>query len=336
MAWKPNHGEKWADSPSFRQFMAEYMVSFPAANLDDTREAIAGLRDLYDWLRSPSCSLAYERVFVLSGDAGSGKTHGTVRCCAIGLEKANSCVTFGHGFVVNLIHGTGYWRISDCRSRLEWMVFWMRWTPQWSIGVATHSLYWRDQWTRPLRYWRRPPIRCLTSSSAQTVFASRRYLQTPFIRHCLPDVHELPIEEHAGFAGVERDACQAFFRHYELEPPISPIPPTGTVQPLFICAWYVKHSTRAASVVCQWVGMVLAPTIRAFLQEKERQFAADYETSENANIVGGSLMAIVRSIADANDTVLSYSQAPTGNLWRETSSQCDTCSWMAYKKQAYL
>ena len=307
---KAEHGEKWADSPSFRQFMAEYMVSFPAANLDDTREAIAGLRDLYDWLRSPSCSLAYERVFVLSGDAGSGKTHGTCDAAAHRFgEGLITCVTFGHEFRgepdpwtrllenLRLPITLGMNGILDALN---------------AAGEASGSplILCIDaiNETRPLRYWRDH-----LSAVSQAV-QHRPYLRlvvtcrTPFIRHCLPDVHELPIEEHAGFAGVERDACQAFFQHYELEPPISPILQPELSNPLYLrLVCETLHSRGLRRLPVGWHG--LAPTIRAFLQEKERQFAADYETSENANIVGGSLMAIVRSIADANDTVLSYSQA---------------------------
>ncbi|WP_419595407.1 hypothetical protein, partial [Thiolapillus sp.] len=70
------HGQGCADSPGFRQFMAEYMVSFPAANLDYVRDLIGTLNDLHDWLSTSACSLAFEYAFVLTGVAGSGKTHG--------------------------------------------------------------------------------------------------------------------------------------------------------------------------------------------------------------------------------------------------------------------
>lgn len=40
------HGEHAPDSPGFRQFQAEYMVSFPAANLDHVKQAIAAFDEL--------------------------------------------------------------------------------------------------------------------------------------------------------------------------------------------------------------------------------------------------------------------------------------------------
>ena len=50
-------------------------------------------------------------------------------------------------------------------------------------------------------------------------------------RTCIPDDHGFPAIEHAGFAGVEREACQAFFKHFELEPPISHILQPRPIKP---------------------------------------------------------------------------------------------------------
>ncbi len=304
------HGEGRADSPGFRQFMAEYMVSFPAANLDDTREAIAALRDLYDWLRSPACSLAYERVFVLSGVAGSGKTHGTCDAAVHRFEEGLlTCVTFGHEFRGEPDPWT---RLSESLKLPITLGVNGLLDALNAAGEASGSplILCIDaiNETRPLRYWRD------RLSAISQVVQSRQHLRlvitcrTPFIRNCLPDRHGLLIVEHTGFAGIERDACQAFFHHYELEPPISPILQPELSNPLYlrlVCETLRSRGLRRLPV--DWHG--LSPTIREFLQEKERQFAADHETSEGANIVSGSLMAIVRAIADASDTVLSYSQA---------------------------
>ena len=304
------HGEGRADSPGFRQFMAEYMVSFPAANLDDTREAIAVLRDLYDWLCSHACSLAYERVFVLSGIAGSGKTHGTCDAAVHRFEEGLlTCVTFGHEFRGEPDPWT---RLSENLKLPITLGMNGLLDALNTAGEASGSplILCIDAINeiRPLRYWRD------RLSAISQVVQSRQHLRlvitcrTSFIRNCLPDKHGLLIVEHTGFAGIERDACQAFFQHYELEPPISPILQPELSNPLYlrlVCETLRSRGFRRLPV--GWHG--ISPTIREFLQEKERQFAAEHETSEGANIVSGSLMAIVRTIADASDTVLSYSQA---------------------------
>jgi len=49
------HGKGRPDSPGFRQWMAEYQLSFPMANLDRTRDLISPLRQLNAWLNSPAC-----------------------------------------------------------------------------------------------------------------------------------------------------------------------------------------------------------------------------------------------------------------------------------------
>jgi hypothetical protein len=56
-----------------------------------------------------------------------------------------------------------------------------------------------------------------------------------------------------------------------------------------------------------WHG--IAQTIRAFINEKERQFAAEYETNPGARIVSGCLMAISSAIAESGDSALTWSQA---------------------------
>lgn len=304
------HGPGRTDSPGFRQFMAEYMVSFPAANLDYTREVVAALRDLHDWLRSPACSLAYERVFVLSGVAGSGKTHGVCDAADRRLgENLLTCVTFGHEFRgepnpwTRLLETLGLPVTLGMDGLLDALN-----AAGEASGAPLILCVDAINETKPLRYWR---DRLSTVSQA---IQRRPYLRlcitcrTSFIPYCLPDSHGLPIVEHAGFAGIEREACQAFFRHYQLEPPIAPI-----LQPELSNALYLKlvcetlQSRGLRRLPSGWHG--LAPVIRAFLDEKEKQFSAEHETSIGAKIVTGSLMAIARAIADSGDSALSWSRA---------------------------
>lgn len=304
------HGKGTADSPGFRQFMAEYEVSFPAANLDDTRDIIAALRDFFDWLCSPVCSLAYETVFVLSGSAGSGKTHGV--CDAADRrfsEGLLTCVTFGHEFRgepdpwARLSETLGLPATPGMSGLLDALN---------AAGEASGSplILYIDavNETRPLRYWRDR-----LSSFSQAV-QHRHYLRlcitcrTSFLRFCLPDGHNLSIVEHTGFAGVERDACQAFFLYYGIEPPIAPILQPELSNPLYlrlVCETLRSRGLRHLPL--GWHG--IAQTIRAFLNEKERQFAVEYETNPGANIVSGCLIAISRAIAESGDSALSWSQA---------------------------
>lgn len=90
--------------------------------------------------------------------------------------------------------------------------------------------------------------------------------------------------------------------------PVAPILQPELSNPLYMRL--VCETLQAKGLDCfpsGWYG--IAPAIKAFLEEKERQFAVDYETSVGANIVRGSLLAIARAIADSGDSVLVWSRA---------------------------
>ena len=304
------HGEGRADSPGFRQFMAECMVSFPAANLDDVRDVITACRNLHNWLQSPAGSLAFKRAFVLTGAAGSGKTHGV---CDTAFQRfANgplSCVSFGHAFRgepdpwTRMLESLGLPLTLGMDGLLDALN-----AAAEASGSSLIIFVDAINETRPLRYWRDRFATVVQAVHRRPFLRFCITCRTSFLPYCLPEGHGLPVIEHTGFAGVERVACKAFFQHYNLKPPITP-----TLQPELSNPLYLKlvcGTLRAQGLdrlPSGWFG--LAPTIRAFLDEKERQFAEEYETSVGANIVGGSLRAIARAIADSGDASLARSRA---------------------------
>jgi len=93
------HGEGRADSVPWRQWMAEYMVSFPAAHLDSVRNLSTVIDKFVSWLESPQCALAFEQVFVLDGEPSTGKTHGVCDAGQVRLSDGlRTCIVFGHEF----------------------------------------------------------------------------------------------------------------------------------------------------------------------------------------------------------------------------------------------
>ncbi|HNP96029.1 MAG TPA: hypothetical protein PKJ63_10385 [Cyclobacteriaceae bacterium] len=304
------HGQGKADSPGFRQYMAEYMLSFPASNLDNTRETIAVMNDLHEWFHSPAYSLSVERVFVLAGVAGSGKTHGACDAASRRLsENLLTCVIFGHEFRgepdpwTRLLESLGLPITLGMEGLLDALN-----AAGEASGAPLILCIDAINETRPLIYWRN---RLSTVSHA---LQNRPYVRlcitcrTSFISYCLPEGHKYPILEHVGFRGIERDACRTFFNHYDLEPPLAPILQPELSNPLYLrllCETLRSRGLRR--MPSGWYG--LAPTIRAFLSEKERQFAAEYETSLGAKIVSGCLMGIVREIVDKGESALAWSQA---------------------------
>ncbi len=300
----------FTDSPGFRQFTAEYMGSFPAANLDDTRELIGALRDLHDWLRSPSCSLSCERAFVLSGVAGSGKTHGVCDTANSRLrESFLTCVVFGHQFGgepdpwTRLLETLGL-PVTLGRDGLLDML-------DAAAEASGHPLILfidAINETRPLRYWRDQLQAVIHAIRRRPHLRLCIACRTSFTPYCLPDGHKLPIVEHAGFSGIERDACRAFCEFYGLEPPITPYLQPELSNPLYLrlaCETFSSRGLHRLPVGWQ----SFSPTVRAYLEEKERQFAVEHETGTGSNIVGSCLRAVARAIADSGETALSWSKA---------------------------
>ena len=302
--------QEGADSPRFRQFMAEYMVSFPAANLDATRDAMGAFSDLRAWIGSPACSLAHEPIFVISGVAGSGKTHGI---CDAADSRASSalvtCVTFGHQFRgepdpwTRLSESLGLTITDSVQGLLDALE-----AAGEASGFPLILCIDAINETRPLSYWGGRLAAFCQAVRDRGHLRLAISCRTSFLQYCLPDDHGLPVVEHRGFAGKERDACAEFFGHYDLKPPIAPILPPEFANPLYLRLVCETLRARGLSQLPRgWHG--IAGTIRAFIGEKERRFASEHATSEGANRVGGSLRVIARAIAQSADVALPWSEA---------------------------
>ena len=132
--------------------------------------------------------------------------------------------------------------------------------------------------------------------------------RSSFLPFCLPLGHSFPIVEHGGFAGMEYDACRAFFEYYKLDPPVAPILPPEFANPLYlrlVCKTLQSRGLRR--LPSGWNGISLA--IQAFLEAMEDQFAVEYAVSTSAGTVRGGLMAVARAIAEAGGVGIPWSKA---------------------------
>lgn len=303
------HG-KGADSAGFRQFMSEYQVSFPAGNLDSVRDLIKTVDSLSKWLNSPAAWLAFESKFLLLGIAGSGKTHGV--CDAASRQLLNgqlSIVTFGHIFggepdpwsrlreYLGLPGTLGRDGLLDALN---------------AAGEASgHVLIiYLDaiNETKPLRYWRERLLSFAEAIIRRPFLRLCVTCRTSFVPNCVPTDENLYRAEHQGFSGIEREACRAFFTHYELDPPVIPILQPELANPLYlklVCQTLKAKGLKA--LPSGWIG--LSTAIQAFLSEKNRAFALEHDMSEGNAIVSRSMSAIASEIARLSVTTLSWSAA---------------------------
>lgn len=304
------HGKGSADSKRFRTFMAEYQVCFPAANLDAIRDTATRFDKLAAWLKSPTGCLAFQRAFILSGSGGSGKTHGICDMAHKRLEYgAFTCVTFGHQFSgqpaewTRLVETLGLPVTIGKDCILDALN---------SAGEASGAplIFCIDavNETRPRGYWLQRFLPMVHEFEKRPFLKLCVSCRTSFLSVSLPQSHPYQIVEHRGFAGIERKACDAFFNHYNLEPPLIPVLQPELSNPLYlklVCETLQLKGLKRLPT--GWFG--LAPVINAFLEEKEKQFAAEHDVSPGANIVAGSLLAIAGAIAKSGDTALPWSEA---------------------------
>lgn len=245
-----------ADSTRFRQFQAEYQCIFPAQHLDDSREALQVLSELRSWLEAPAIRANTERVLLLTGSAGIGKTHGL--CDAAGQRRDAGLPTI-------LITGSQF---SPDRSIWECFAAALALDSSLSRDVLLDALdaagavtgrllicvdalderarrtRWLDDLPELIQAVKRRPnlVLCL---------AVRDGYQKQVIRDDL----DLPTFVHPGFSGMVFDACATFFNHFGLEPPIGPLLEPEFSNPLFLLVLCrTLQARKLTSVPAGWRG----------------------------------------------------------------------------------
>ena len=287
------HGDGVSGSPGWRQHMAEWQVSFPAEKLDSTRDVLSALDALIDWLESPSCALGFETAFVLTGVAGSGKTHGV---CDIALGRAQdglrTCLIFGHEFGGEPDPWT---RISETlglaglgRDQLLDTLN--------SAGEATGRPFIvcidAINETKPLRYWRDRLMAVLQAVRSRPFLRTCIVCRTPYLPACLPKGSELIQVEHQGFKGRERDACRIYCNHYGLKPPALIVLQPEICNPLYLrLVCETAQSRGLMGLPESWTASV--PAMEDFLGEKERRFAEWHDVPPQTNIMRKTVTALV-------------------------------------------
>lgn len=322
------HGAGRADSPGWRQFMAEYMNSLPAAHLDGVRKFAKAIETLSSWLRSPESSLAFHHTFVLAGDPGTGKTHGI--CDAARLrqdEGLRTCIVFGHEFggqpepwsrvaeSLGLSASLGADRLLDCLNAAGE-----------ASGLPLLLCIDAANETKPLNYWKNYIVSMAERVRARPYLRLCVVCKTPFLKQCLPDHGDYPIVTHHGFVGVEREACRAYFSHFRLRPPIAPILQPELANPLYLrLVCHTLSNKGLDRLPPGWSGGGTA-IIRDFLDQKAKRFSVDFETARRGTSTT-CLMKIVREIAASGVASLPWSTA-RASVASEVSDPDAALTWL--------
>ncbi len=307
--FETRYGEGMADSASFRQFQAEYQVSFPAANFDAARDLVAGLEELETWGRSGPGRAAGSKGILLVGGPGVGKTHGI---CDIAHDRfvrgLRTVVLFGEQFTsgdepwerIRQLLGFGPMGRDEILAAFD------------AAGNASggHLLLCVDglNESRPRGYWRS----WLASVTTQVA----RY---PHVKLCVscrstyepiavPEGHGLERVEHLGFAGMEFTACRQFFAHHGLEPPVAPSFHPEFSNPLFLrLACETLKAAGARRMPSGWHG--LSTALQAFLREKNKTFAREHDRDERERIPQKALQEFMAEVERTRRVYLRWSDA---------------------------
>jgi len=307
---KNRYGSEFRDTVGWRGWMSQYNAEFPAENLDETRRSISAVTALLDWLKSPSGQLAFERAFVLKGVAGSGKTHGV---CDVALRRLTdhmlTCVLFGSQFggqpdpwvrLAESLGLPGTLGMNGLLDALESAAEASRFPCIIVIDAINE--------TQPFTYWydQLPALEAAVElrSNVRICVTCR----TPFVPYCVSEGPKTLAVEHQGFVSIEREACDAFFKHYGITSPIMPLLRPEYSNPLYLkLVCETANAKGLHDLPSGWLG--LTEVIGAFIGEKEKQFAKEFRVSAASQIVRNSLSAVVRALYDSGYTALPWSQA---------------------------
>lgn len=233
-AFYSRHGAR-SDTPGFRQFHAEYMCIFPAADMDCAREIEQACIDLELALRSPPLSAATTRSLLLVGEASIGKTHAIVSAAIRRFNKGGlSVVLYGDDFT-----GNAPWEVlrtklgfgahlgreelfsclqaAACHSALPFVIFID------ALNEGPRAREWAENLPAFLQ-------QCKPYAGIKVCVSTR-----DSYRHLVVDSRfDGYTFEHTGFAGREFIAMQAFAEYYELSAEITPLFAPELANPLFL------------------------------------------------------------------------------------------------------
>ncbi|MEV5731130.1 hypothetical protein AB0N50_35945 [Streptomyces pharetrae] len=228
------HQSGW-DTPSWRQWNAEYMVSFPAAAVDALRELNSFLAELSDRVVGPTGRLRTARNVMVTSPAGMGKTFVTLDYVCQRLRAGGPSV-FLHGrhfrdgpileqlrVLVGLptdLNGNDVLALLDQAGK----------SAECPVLLVVDAL----NESRPRTIWRDELDTLITKINRfehlRVVFTLRSHYRA----QVLPDELVIPEIVHRGFDGVEYDAFREYADFYHLEPPAAPPIQAEFSSPLFL------------------------------------------------------------------------------------------------------
>ncbi|MCK6523300.1 ATP-binding protein, partial [Myxococcota bacterium] len=291
-------GKGASGSVRFRQMRAEVAADFPAAHLDESREILKLLQELNTWLAEPAVRAARERVLLLTGPAGIGKTHGL---CDVAERRRAA------GLHTLLVFGA---QLSGPRTLWEELSAALGLDGSWSRDVLLDALdaaasnspgrlllcidalderAERQRWLNDL-----PAL--VDALRQRPRLAICMSVRDGYQRQVIRDDVTLPVFLHPGFGADVFDASAAFFTYYKLSPPVGPLLAPEMANPLFLkllCETLI--ALGLTTIPPGWQGT--RSVLRSLLQARDAEIAQERPALGN-NAVSRALLALAAALPE--------------------------------------
>lgn len=302
------HGPGTANSVGFRQFAAEYEVSFPATHVDT-------IRDILKWLEMartdsvPLIELSRSHATLLLGEAWIGKTHSICDAAFIRLRRGlRSVVLLGQQFsdaepwhqAQILLRVPTDMTQDDMLDALD------------AAGEATGSptVIYIDALneSRPNSIWQRYLASMVADVSKRQWLKLCLSCRSGFEAEALPEHLSIPEVRHTGFRDVEFTAWPKFFKFYDLAAPETPILQPEYANPGFLGV--ICGAARDSGMKELPSGVEgLRALVDFLLTAKNKKLFRQIGYLESENLVRAAMMSLAARMCAASRSFLDIKEA---------------------------
>lgn len=293
------HGEH-ADSKGFRQWSAEYMVSFPMAPLDHLRD----LTQSINTIRNLDIELFISPVMLVKGPAGIGKTHAVIDSGkARDANGLHSCIVFGEDFNndepwIRIAHKLG---LSDTgRDQLLEILDAAGESTGHPLIIFVDALNETSPDRTRWKSWLPPMIEQVRRYPFVKLCVTCR---DTYLREVLSTSSSLPQVNHNGFADRVYDAIFQFFSYYGLGLPSGPMLQEEFSNPLFLHLICEALQSAGQSTLPSGSGGFLE-VVDLLIREKNKRIAQECDYDSRQNLVKRAILAISALMAENNTRLL--------------------------------
>lgn len=304
-----HHGAENLDNAVFRQFNAEYMVRLPQATVDRCRRVHQLVQALREAVDGPVADAVARGTLLVTGAAGTGKTHGVCDAAARRLEQGLfSVVVLGQKLVAG-----------ECWDQVRKILGLPAELGRDAMLAALNAA--GEASGAPLIIFvdalnERSPRSAWEAELAGMLEAVRGYpylrlcltCRTTFLDAVLPDSLVLPRIEHRGFAGAEFEAVFEFCAHYGLTAPAQPLLQPEYANPLFL------------QMLCQALAgqgghprldprLSLGQVVELMLDGAEKRAAKALDVAPQRRLVHRALDAVLAEMEGQDGLELSWARA---------------------------